>query len=121
MALKRNENELQERISRQNRRRSHHRSNSRGSNKTQQSDWFQNKSRKSLTDYNSGANLLRNEYKKQHFDTETGHETTIDENNVNEVEKKRQIRRRKRSKSPGGTTKPPEEILNHIKYIPKLN
>ena len=50
--------------------------------------------------------------------SETCHETTMDEgNNINEMEKKRQIRRRKRSKSPGGTTKPPEEILQHIKYF----
>lgn len=112
------ENEQNERSSRQQRRRSHHRSNSRGSTKTSHPEWsslVQSKSRKSLTDHNSGANLLKNETRKKFHET-SDHETTMDEENLNEMERKRQIRRRKRSKSPGGTTKPPEEILQHIKY-----
>lgn len=63
--------------------------------------------------------MIKNDVKKCYeMASETCHETTMDEgNNINEMEKKRQIRRRKRSKSPGGTTKPPEEILQHIKYF----
>lgn len=115
--LKRPENE-----ERTSRRRSHHRSHSRGSNKVSQKE-FQDlghgnmkvsRSRKSLCNQASNAQLIKNEQKKQ--TNETSHETSAEENDINEMEKKRQIRRRKRSKSPGGTTRPPEEILQHIKY-----
>lgn len=55
---------------------------------------------------------------KYHDPSETCHETSLDEmNETNVSEKKRQqIRRRRRSKSPGVVSKPPEEILSHIKY-----
>jgi hypothetical protein len=40
----------------------------------------------------SGANLIDNQHKIQHYNE---HETSMDENEFNEMEKKRQIRRRK--------------------------
>lgn len=108
-----------------------HRSASRGSTKTSHPDWSSlmhqksetkvYKSRKSLVDNSSGVNLVGQDYTaykihKQKMYESSCHETSMDENDFNEMEKKRQIRRRKRSKSPGATTKPPEEILQHIKY-----
>ena len=119
LAQNSDETEQNERCARQQqRRRSHHRSHSRGSTKTSHPEWsslVQSKSRKSLTDHNSGANLLKNDVRKKFHET-SDHETTMDEENINEMERKRQIRRRKRSKSPGATTtKPPDEILQHIK------
>lgn len=113
-------NEPNRRSSGRHKRRSH-RSHSRGSTKTTHPDWTslsqkndaRSKSRKSLN-YNhaSGANLIG----RGHYYEASCNETSMDENDINEMEKKRQIRRRKRSKSPGAVTKPPEEILQHIKY-----
>jgi len=108
-------------------RRKSHRSNSRGSNKEfhAENNYFNQQNgprtykpnRKSMTDFTSGANLIDKNLRpnKQNYEASC-HETTFDENDINEIEKKRQIRRRKRSKSPGATTKPPDEILQHIKY-----
>ena len=78
---------------------------------------IRNRSKRSLANQQSGANLIRPV--SQYEQSETCHETSMDENDrLNEQERKRQIRRRKRSKSPGGSAilKPPEEILQHIKY-----
>ncbi|CAF0776005.1 unnamed protein product [Brachionus calyciflorus] len=106
-----------------NRRR--HRSHSRGSNKgsNHNTEWthlvgqkHQGKSRKSLTSQKSGSNLIFKDKKSRYDGSETCHETTMDEMDPNEIERKRQIRRRKRSKSPGNVSKPPEEILQHINY-----
>jgi hypothetical protein len=58
--------------------------------------------------------LLKNDIRKK-FPEISDHETTLDEEKINEIERKRQIRRRKRSKSPGASIKPPNEILQHIK------
>jgi hypothetical protein len=97
---------------------------------------IRNKSKKSLNNQQSGTNLIQGtkpsasqHHHHQHgsafnaaYDqSETCHETSMDEaerNNAENAERKRQVRRRKRSKSPGGTAimKPPEEILQHIKY-----
>lgn len=123
---KENEESSRRTSGRHNRRRSNHRSHSRGSVKNsnlahQKSDAKNYKSRKSLTDHTSGAKLICQDYntykaQQQYYGNPSCHETSIDENDINEMEKKRQVRRRKRSKSPGATTKPPEEILQHIKY-----
>jgi hypothetical protein len=70
---------------------------------------IRNKSKRSLNNHNNNG----------YDQSETCHETSMDEAEKNaESERKRQIRRRKRSKSPGGTAimKPPDEILQHIKY-----
>lgn len=102
-------------------RRRHHRSSSKGSYKIASSEIqmtegqrsrSKSRSRKSLTD--KDINELKS--KSRHDPSETCHETSMDENNENDSERKRQIRRRKRSKSPGGTNKLPDEIRQHINY-----
>jgi hypothetical protein len=76
------------------------------------------KSRKSL-DNNQSNRRRSNQHTTEQSDL-TCHETSMDENDLTteDQERKRQIRRRKRSKSPGGAAifKPPEEIMQHIKY-----
>ena len=83
--------------------------------KTNEARIIRNKSGKALNiqvNNNDAANMY-------YEPSETCHETSMDENDKeNELEHKRQVRRRKRSKSPGGSAilRPPEEILQHIKY-----
>ncbi|RNA38841.1 Band 4 [Brachionus plicatilis] len=103
--------------------RSHSRGSHKGSNHNL--EWTQivnhkyngsSKSRKSLSSQKSGSNIVYKEKKSRYDPSETCHETTMDEMDPNEIERKRQVRRRKRSKSPGNVSKPPEEILQHINY-----
>jgi hypothetical protein len=47
---------------------------------------------------------------------DTCHETTMDELDMEDERQKRQVRRRRRSKSPSVTNKPPSEIRQHINY-----
>ena len=49
-----------------------------------------------MTDFTSGVNLIDKNLKANKPNYEAScHETTFDENDINEIEKKRQIRRRK--------------------------